>query len=107
MVPSIMIARVKRLVEVQAALRRSRVVALVGPRQSGKTTLARQIVPPDSPRYFDLEDPASVARLDQPMTALAPLRGTIVIDEIQRRPEFESRFECTPIGGLLRRVDCS
>jgi predicted AAA+ superfamily ATPase len=60
----------------------------VGPRQAGKTTLARQIVPPDSLAYFDLEDPASLARLAEPMTALAPLRGVVVIDEIQRRPDL-------------------
>ena len=59
---------------VRAALKRSRVVALLGPRQCGKTTLARMRVPPDSVNYFDLEDPASLARLDQPMTALEALR---------------------------------
>jgi hypothetical protein len=64
------------------------VVALIGPRQSGKTTLARTIVPPDSLRYFDLEEPTSLARLAEPMTALAPLRGVIVIDEVQRRPDL-------------------
>jgi predicted AAA+ superfamily ATPase len=63
-------------------------VALLGPRQCGKTTLAREIVAPDSPRYFDLEDPTSLARLNEPMTALSPLRGTVVIDEVQRRPEL-------------------
>lgn len=83
-----MIDRPRVLSALRAALRRSHVVALVGPRQSGKTTLARWIVPVDSPRYFDLEDPASLARLDQPMTALAPLRGIVVIDEIQRRPDL-------------------
>lgn len=71
-----------------AALRRSRVVALVGPRQSGKTTLARTVVAPESINYFDLENPASLARLADPMTALSPLRGTVVIDEVQRRPEL-------------------
>ncbi len=70
------------------ALARSRVVALIGPRQCGKTTLARQFVPPDSVNYFDLEDPVSLARLDQPMTALQDLRGLVVIDEIQRRPDL-------------------
>lgn len=70
------------------ALRRSRVVALVGPRQSGKTTLARQFVAPHSSNYFDLEDPQSLARLTEPMTALAHLRGTVVIDEVQRRPDL-------------------
>jgi predicted AAA+ superfamily ATPase len=70
---------------VQAALKRSRVVALLGPRQCGKTTLARQLVPADSLNYFDLEDPPSLARLTEPNTALRPLKGLVVIDEIQRR----------------------
>ncbi len=83
-----MIERSRRLAELRAALKRSRVTALVGPRQAGKTTLARQIVPPDSPAYFDLEDPTSLARLAEPMTALAPLRGVVVIDEVQRRPDL-------------------
>jgi len=83
-----MIERAWYLSEIRAALRRSRVVALVGPRQSGKTTLARQIVAPDSLTYFDLEDPRSLARLAEPMTALSPLRGVVVIDEVQRRPDL-------------------
>jgi len=70
------------------ALKRSPVVALVGPRQCGKTTLAREVVSADSVLYFDLEDPRSLARLAEPMTALAPLRGTIVIDEVQKQPEL-------------------
>jgi len=70
------------------ALKRSRVVVLVGPKQCGKTTLARLLLPEDSLNYFDLEDPASLARLDEPMTALSPLRGLIVIDEVQRRPDL-------------------
>jgi predicted AAA+ superfamily ATPase len=73
---------------VRSALKRSRVVALLGPRQSGKTTLARQFVPADSLNYFDLEDPQSLARLTEPDTALRPLRKLVVIDEIQRRPDL-------------------
>src|SRR5881227_4046158 len=73
---------------VRAALRRSRVVALLGPRQCGKTTLARQFVPADSVNYFDLEDPRSLARLTEPNTALRALKGLVVIDEIQRRPDL-------------------
>jgi uncharacterized protein len=73
---------------VQIALKRSRVVALLGPRQCGKTTLARQFVPANSLNYFDLEDPTSLARLDEPETVLRPLKGLVVIDEIQRRPEL-------------------
>src|SRR5712692_2192652 len=83
-----MIERQRRLAEIRAALKRSRVTAIVGPRQAGKTTLAREIVPPDSPAYFDLENPRSLARLAEPMTALESLRGVIVIDEVQRRPEL-------------------
>lgn len=83
-----MIDRPARLTEIRSALKRSRVVALVGPRQSGKTTLARLLVPPGSLNYFDLEDPRSLARLAEPMTALGPLKGTVVIDEVQRRPEL-------------------
>lgn len=73
---------------ISVSLARSRVVALIGPRQCGKTTLARQFVPMESANYFDLEDPVSLARLDQPMTALQGLHGLVVIDEIQRRPDL-------------------
>ena len=73
---------------VRTALKRSRVVALLGPRQCGKTTLARELVRPDSLNYFDLESPASLARLSEPETALRSLKGVVVIDEIQRRPEL-------------------
>lgn len=73
---------------VRAALARSRVVLLTGPRQAGKTTLARELLSDAAPGYFDLEDPVSLARLDEPMTALAPLEGLVVIDEVQRRPEL-------------------
>lgn len=73
---------------ITAALERSRIVALLGPRQCGKTTLARLIIPVDSTNYFDLEDPISLARLAEPHTALRDLVGTIVIDEVQRKPEL-------------------
>jgi len=83
-----MIQRKSILAAIRAALGRSPVVHLVGPRQSGKTTLARELVREDSPSYFDLEDPVSLARLDEPMTALGPLSGIVVIDEVQRRPDL-------------------
>ncbi len=83
-----MINRSSILDRLQTALRRSRVVVLTGPRQCGKTTLARQLLSEDSPGYFDLEDPLSLARLDEPMTALGPLQGLVVIDEVQRRPDL-------------------
>ncbi|MGB9004694.1 MAG: ATP-binding protein [Candidatus Aminicenantales bacterium] len=64
------------------------IVAIIGARQVGKTTLARvflsQTRGPSS--YFDLENPEDLARLDDPMLALKDLRGTVVIDEVQRAP---------------------
>ncbi len=82
------IARDTLTKRVRGALRRHPVVVLTGPRQCGKTTLARSLVSVDSPNYFDLEDPTDLARLDEPMTALRTLRGTVVVDEVQRRPEL-------------------
>jgi uncharacterized protein len=83
-----MIQRHNLLSGLQKALVRSRVVVMTGPRQCGKTTLARKLMSEDSPNYFDLEDPASLYRLEQPITALAPLKGLVVIDEVQRRPDL-------------------
>jgi uncharacterized protein len=83
-----MISRHVVLAAMKAALERSSVVVLSGPRQCGKTTLARELLSADSVNYFDLEDPASLARLDEPMTALRPLEGLVVIDEVQRRADL-------------------
>ncbi len=83
-----MIVRARLKNTILQKLETNRAVALIGPRQCGKTTLAREFVTPDSVNYFDLEDPLSLARLDQPMTALQDLTGLVVIDEIQRRPEL-------------------
>jgi len=83
-----MIKRTQWHNRIQAVLERSRILTMVGPRQCGKTTLARDFVAEDSVNYFDLEDPVSLARLDEPVTALESLQGLIVIDEIQRRPEL-------------------
>ena len=63
-------------------------VALLGPRQCGKTTLARQLAESSKSTYFDLENPVDLARLSEPMTALQSLRGLIVIDEVQRHPDL-------------------
>jgi predicted AAA+ superfamily ATPase len=83
-----MISRTLLKQTIQRKLETNRVVALIGPRQCGKTTLAREFVAPTSVNYFDLEDPLSVMSLDQPMTTLQDLTGWVVIDEIQRRPEL-------------------
>jgi uncharacterized protein len=83
-----MIARARILASIHTALRRAPVVVLTGPRQCGKTTLARELVSTQSLNYFDLEDPASLARLDEPMIALGRLDQLVVVDEIQRRPDL-------------------
>ena len=68
------------------AIRANPVTALYGPRQCGKTTVARAIAKEAKAEYFDLEDPVSAQRLAEPMTTLRPLRGLIVIDEVQQNP---------------------
>lgn len=73
---------------IRQALRRSPAVALVGPRQVGKTTLARSLVAGDSPQWFDLEDPQVAAQLAEPLVALRDLRGLVVIDEVQHAPDL-------------------
>jgi predicted AAA+ superfamily ATPase len=83
-----MIRRAALEERIRLALGRSRIVVMTGPRQSGKTTLARRFVPADSASYFDLEDPISLARLEEPMTAMSGLTGIVAIDEIQRRPDL-------------------
>jgi predicted AAA+ superfamily ATPase len=83
-----MIARRNILRLIRSALARTPVAVLTGPRQCGKTTLARELLSQDSANYFDLEDPVSLARLEEPMTALGPLRGLVVVDEVQRRPDL-------------------
>jgi len=83
-----MIKREKYKKHIEDALRRSRAVALLGPRQCGKTTLARELVDASSPNYFDLEDTASLIGLADPKTALSSLKGIVVIDEVQRRPDL-------------------
>jgi len=65
-----MIKRAKYKKHIEEALGRSRAVALLGPRQCGKTTLARELVDKDSPNYFDLEDPSSLIGLADPRLRL-------------------------------------
>ena len=85
-----MIVRELHVRQVTSLLERFPVVAILGARQVGKTTLANEIVASiKSPAVrFDLESPADLARLAEPMLALEGLRGVIVLDEVQRRPEI-------------------
>jgi hypothetical protein len=64
------------------------IVALLGPRQCGKTTLARRYSAGRKASIFDLEDPVDAQRLTAPLTVLERLSGLVVIDEIQNRPEL-------------------
>lgn len=64
------------------------VVALLGPRQCGKTTLARMIAEREPLEFFDLESPVDQRRLSAPMLTLGKLSGLVVVDEVQRRPEI-------------------
>lgn len=82
------IARLRHLHQLEDLLTRYPIVAILGARQVGKTTLARQLVARSGPltTMFDLENPVDLARLGDPMLALQDLRGLVVLDEIQRRP---------------------
>jgi len=81
-----MIARPKLLQRIQEALVRSPVVTLLGPRQCGKTTVARMVE--ERSERFDLENPIDLARLENPLLALSRLEGLVVIDEVQKRPSL-------------------
>ena len=86
-----MIERVGHVRTIRRRLRAFPVVAILGPRQIGKTTLARQVTEahPGPARHLDLEHPADLNRLlDDPLLVLEGLRGLVVIDEVQRRPDL-------------------
>jgi predicted AAA+ superfamily ATPase len=80
--------------QLQSAIRQSlddfRVVSILGPRQCGKTTVARQIAAERGAPYFDLERPDVQQRLQNPLLELEPLRGLAVIDEVQTMPGIYS-----------------
>ena len=83
-----MIERARLLAAVAEGLRLSSVTAILGPRQCGKTTLAREVARQREAVYFDLEDPADQVKLANPKLVLESLRGLVILDEIQRRPEL-------------------
>jgi predicted AAA+ superfamily ATPase len=81
-----MIERPTYLKQLAAAVRRSPVTALMGPRQCGKTTLARMFQQGKNASHFDLESPADLQRLQNPEMMLGALKGLVVLDEIQVMP---------------------
>jgi predicted AAA+ superfamily ATPase len=85
-----MIQRSWHVAEIRRRLRSYPVVGILGPRQVGKTTLASQVaaVARRPVHRFDLEDSRDLDRLADPMAALEPLRGLVMLDEVQRRPDL-------------------
>ena len=83
-----MISRHQFIHRIHDSFRVHPVTALMGPRQCGKTTLARIIAETEPSIYFDLEKPVDLQRLSTPMLTLEKLSGLIIIDEIQRRPQL-------------------
>ena len=83
------VQRTQHLRRIRLLLREFPIVALLGARQVGKSTLARQLVASRRApaTWFDLENPADLARLADPGLELRPLRGLVVLDEIHRLPE--------------------
>jgi len=100
-----MIERPNYLDQISIAIRRSPIIAILGPRQCGKTTLARMFGSGKRAEYFDLESQPDLQRLQNPELVLGSLVGIVILDEIQRmpglfstlrvlvdRPDFEARF---------------
>ncbi len=83
-----LIQRTRYLQAIRSVLAANPICAILGPRQCGKTTLARQFAATRTAHYFDLETAAARRRLARPELALTPLTGLVVIDEIQRQPEL-------------------
>ena len=84
------ISRPTHLNALRSLLEQFPVVAMIGPRQGGKTTLARQLATQwqGAVHFFDLEDPRDAARLASPMLALEPLAGLVILDEIQTQAQL-------------------
>jgi hypothetical protein len=110
------IPRLRHLAVLRRLLARNPVVALLGARQAGKTTLARQLAA-EMPQaeFFDLERAADLARLADPELALGTLKGVVVLDEIQRRPDLfpalrvladRPRRRARPLPAAWQRPTC-
>jgi predicted AAA+ superfamily ATPase len=85
-----MILRKHEIKTLTGLIERHPVVGIIGARQVGKTSLAREIIQRIGKPilYFDLENPEDLARLQDPMLGLRGLKGLVVIDEVQRLPEL-------------------
>jgi uncharacterized protein len=83
-----MIPRPDALNQIAGVFRVHPITALSGPRQCGKTTLARMYAEQEPATYLDLENPVDIRRLSAPMSVLEGLSGLVVIDEVQRCPDL-------------------
>ena len=83
-----MISRPAYLESLKTAVRRSLVTALLGPRQTGKTTLARMFAEEKKTTFFDLESLPDLRQLQNPELVLGNLEGFVILDEIQIMPEL-------------------
>lgn len=84
----IMIERPGLLQRIRQAFEVTPIVTLLGPRQCGKTTLARMLARESGAKVYDLEDPADDAALRTPSLTLGSTTGLVILDEIQRRPDL-------------------
>lgn len=84
------ISRTHYLEDITQSYRITPICAILGPRQCGKTFIAKEYAKALKEKviFFDLEDPDHLNALDNPKLALDPLKGLIVIDEIQKRPDL-------------------
>ena len=96
-----MIKRPVYIEQLSKAVKRSPVTAILGPRQCGKTTLARMFCKGRNSTFFDLESQEDLNRLQNPELMLSPLQGLVILDEIHKMPELFSVLRV-----LADRHDC-
>lgn len=80
-----LIERKYDIAEIKSRIKNYQITAIIGPRQSGKMTIARMLNPA---KIFDLENPVDLIALENPILQFSGVKGLIVIDEIQRKPDL-------------------
>jgi uncharacterized protein len=87
-----MIPGLEPIRQIQASFQIHPITAVLGPRQCGKTTLARYMSEQEPTTFFDLENPVDIQRLSAPVQTLKDLSGLVILDEVQRKPELFELF---------------
>ena len=98
-IASMIVHRTDYLERITTSITRAPVTTLLGPRQCGKTTLARFFSAEREATYFDLESLPDQRRLQNPELMLGSLKGLVILDEIQIMPEL---FSACSNGALVR-----